>query len=158
MLWRTFHIWGKEMRGFLGIIAGLAGVALAMMLVSLVGSQLVSEVPPVNAGSADAIKATYDALGTDTRLLILVSWFLGALAGSAVAKKIVGRSWGPWTVAGLMEIYLLLTVLVLPMPLWMKLGAVAAPLLAGYLADRLFRGPSGHVPDETTEVRGDGEI
>jgi hypothetical protein len=125
------------MRGVLGILAGLVAVVATMMLVTMIGSLLASEVPAVDARNIESIKATYAGLSTGTWLLMLLSWFLGALAGAAVAKKIAGRSWAAWTVAGLILAYLLLTVVMLPMPGWMKFGALAAPLLAGFLANRL---------------------
>jgi len=137
------------MRGVLGILAGIVAVAATMMLVSLIGSQLVPEVPAVNANSIESIKATYAALGTETWLLMLLSWFLGALAGAAAAKKIAGRSWAAWTVAGLILAYLLLTVLMLPMPLWMQVAALAAPLVAGFIANRL-------IPERVDPPAGDG--
>jgi hypothetical protein len=126
------------MRGILAIVSGLIAVAVTMMLVSLIGSQLVPSVPAVNTSSIEAIKSTYAGLGTETWVLMLLSWFLGTLAGAAVAKKISGRSWAAWTIAGLILAYLLLTVVMLPMPDWMKVAALAAPVLAGYLANRLI--------------------
>ena len=138
------------MRGVLGILAGLVAVAVTMMLVSLIGSQLVPSVPAVNTSSIEAIKEVYASLGTETWLLMLLSWFLGALAGAFVAKKIVGRSWAAWTIAGLILAYLLLTVLMLPMPGWMQVAALAAPLIAGFLANRL-------VPDRIDEPAADAD-
>jgi len=126
------------MRGVLAILGGLVAVAATMMLVSLIGSQLVPTVPAVNTDSIESIKATYAGLGTETWVLMLLSWFLGALAGAVVAKKIAGRSWAAWTMAGLILAYLLLTILMLPMPGWMQVAALAAPLLAGFIANRLI--------------------
>jgi uncharacterized membrane protein len=142
------------MRGFLGIVAGLVAVAVTMMLVSLVGSSLVPSVPAINTSSMEAIKETYAGLGTETWLLMLASWFLGSLAGAAVAKKIAGRSWAAWTVAGLILAYLLLTVLMLPMPGWMQVAALAAPVVAGFLANRLIGDrfdEEAETSDETAE-------
>lgn len=127
------------MRAVLGILAGLAGVIATMMLVSFIGGQLLGDVPGVNTSDMDAIKATYGALGTDAQILIVVSWFLGVLAGAAIAKSIIGRPWAAWTIAGLFEAYLLLTVVMLPMPGWMKLAALLAPLIAGLLANHLVK-------------------
>ncbi|HEX8214415.1 MAG TPA: hypothetical protein VF582_02970 [Allosphingosinicella sp.] len=141
------------MRGFLGILAGLVAVAVTMMAVSLIGSQLVPAVPSADTSSIEGIKQTYAGLGTETWLLMLLSWFLGALAGAAVAKKIAGRSWAAWTIAGLILAYLLITVLMLPMPGWMQVAALAAPLVAGFLANRLVPervdAEAGDTADET---------
>ncbi|HEV2078921.1 MAG TPA: hypothetical protein VGR19_03345 [Allosphingosinicella sp.] len=140
------------MRGVLGILAGLVVVAVTILVVSFVGSQLVPAPPEVNTSSIESIRATYAALGTETWLLMLVSWFLGALAGAAVAKKVGGRSWAAWTIAGLVFAYLLLTVAMLPMPGWMMVSSLAAPLLAGFLANRLIPErpypPAGEAGDE----------
>lgn len=125
------------MKAVLGIVAGLVTLFAAMMLVSFIGSQFIPA-GAVNTSSVEAIKETYSALSTEARLMVIASWFLGVLAGALVAKKIVGRPWAPWTIAGLFEVYLLLTVLVLPMPGWMQVAGLAAPLLAGLLANHLI--------------------
>lgn len=125
------------MRAVLGIVAGLIGLAVAMMLVSFIGSEIISTAPAVNTSSVDAIKTTYGGLSTEARIMIIASWFFGVLAGAAIAKRIVGRPWAAWTIAGLFEAYLILTVLMLPMPVWMQVAALAAPLLAGLAANHL---------------------
>lgn len=124
------------MRGFMGIVAGLVAVGIVMTLISFIGAQLIPT-GPADASSVDAIKATYESLSTAARWMIIASWLLGVLAGAALAKRIIGRPWAAWTVAGLFEAYLLLTVLMLPMPGWMQVAALAAPLLAGLLANHL---------------------
>ena len=147
------------MRGILAIVGGLVAVAVTMMLVSLIGSSLVPAPPAVNTSSIDSIKATYAGLGTETWLLMLVSWFLGALAGAVVAKKIAGRSWAAWTMAGLILAYLLLTVLMLPMPGWMQVAALAAPLLAAFLANRLIPEREDQPGEETSaEAAEDADV
>jgi len=136
------------MRGVLGILAGLMAAVAMMVLVMFVGSILGATVPAMNPSSPESIRGAYAALGTETLLLLLTCWFLGSLAGAFVAKKIAGMSLAAWTVAGLMFAYLLLTVLMLPMPGWMQVAALAAPLIAGYLANRL-------IPDRI-DARADG--
>lgn len=142
------------MRAILGILAGLVAVAATMMLVSLIGSQVVPTPPAMNTSSVESIKATYAALGTETWVLMLLTWFLGALAGAFVAKKIVGRSWAAWTLSGLILAYLLLTVLMLPMPGWMQAAALAAPIVAGFIANRLVPDRDGEPADEPDDETG----
>jgi len=145
-------------RGILGIVAGLIGVAVVMMLVSFIGSFFIPATA-ADTSSVDAIKATYEGLGTHARWMVIASWFFGVLAGAAIAKTIVGRPWAAWTIAGLFEAYLLLSVMMLPMPGWMQVSALIAPLLAGFIANHLVRNRTV-VRDEVsgTETRTDEEV
>lgn len=147
------------MRGILGIVAGLIGVAVAMMLVSFIGAQIISTAPAVNTSSVAEIKATYGGLSTEARLMVIASWFFGVLAGAAIAKRIAGRPWAAWTIAGLFEAYLLLNVLMLPMPGWMQVAALAAPLLAGLAANHLVANRvTVTVEEGETEAHRDAEV
>lgn len=135
------------MRAILGIVAGLIALAVTMMVVSLIGAQFVPSPPAMNTSSVESIKQTYASLGTDTWALMLATWFLGALAGAWIAKTIVGRSWAAWTMAGIILVYLLITVLMLPMPGWMQVAALLAPILAGFIANRLVKDRAASTPE-----------
>ncbi len=67
----------------------------------------------------------------------MLAWFGAALVGAAVAKLIAPRSWVAWTVTGLIALYVVANVFVLPMPGWMQALSVAAPLLGGLIANHL---------------------
>jgi hypothetical protein len=137
-------------RGLLGILAGVVAAVAAMMLISFIGTLAFPAPARIDTSNVEAIKATYSSLNMGGRMLVLADWFLGALVGAAVAKRLIGRPWAAWTVAGLIEAYVLLSVLMLPMPGWMQIVALVAPLVGGFLANHL-------VPDRLEAAIVDGE-
>ena len=126
-------------RNILGIVAGIVAGAVAMLLVAYLGGLLF---PIPGAGTTrdpEQVKAAFALASMGARLAVLVSWFCGALAAAAVAKQVIGRNWAAWTLTGVFTVYVLLNVLILPMAALLKVLAVAGPLLAGWLANRLIR-------------------
>lgn len=128
------------MRGFLGVLAGLVGAIVTAVLISYIGGQLIpSEPVAVDLSSGDAIRSAYASLGTNAQLLGILSWAGGGLAGALIAKYIIGRPWAAWTIAAVTEAYMLVNVLMLPMPGWIQVLALILPLVAGFLANHLIR-------------------
>lgn len=127
------------MRRILGVLAGLGAAVLTALIVSYVGARFVpAGTGTVNTSTVEGIRQTYSSLGTGVQLLGVIAWALGALVGAMVAKRLSGRPGAAWTVAGVIEAYMVLNVLMLPMPAWMKLLAVILPLAAGFIANRLI--------------------
>jgi hypothetical protein len=138
-----------KMRGIGGVIAGLVAGILVAMLASFIGGLMVGTPAGVDMSNATAIRNSYASLTTAQQLVGILSWAIGALAGAYVAKKIAGRSWAAWTVAVLMAAYQLLGVFVLlPMPAYLQVLAIALPLVAGYIANRMVpeRAPVHETP------------
>ena len=125
------------MRGIASVIGGLIAGIIVMMLVSFVGGLLFPMNVPVDLGSAEAVGASFSAASSAAQLVVVLSWFAGALGGAVTAKKIARASWAAWTVAIIYAVYVLLSVFVLPMPGWMQVLAVALPLVAGLIASRM---------------------
>ena len=63
-----------------------------------------------------------------------------ALVGAAVAKLIARRAWAAWTVTGLVTVYVVLSVLSLPLEAWMQAVTIAAPLLGGLIGNHFVAG------------------
>ncbi|HEY0626054.1 MAG TPA: hypothetical protein VGD10_04905 [Allosphingosinicella sp.] len=125
------------MKGFLGVLAGFVSAVLAAMLVSFLGGLIVGVPTGVDMSNADTIRESYASLGVGPQLLGIVAWGIGALVGAYVAKRIAGRSWAAWTVAVLITLYQLLSVALLPMPLYMRILALVLPIVGGFIANRL---------------------
>ena len=124
------------MRGILGILAGLAGAIVTAMLIGFLGAFVVGAAA-VDMSSSAAIKESYSSLSVGQQLLSIAAWGLGGFVGAYVAKRISGRSWPLWTVTFIVIAYQLISVALLPMPGWMQVTALAAPLIAGFIANRL---------------------
>jgi hypothetical protein len=69
-----------------------------------------------------------------------VAWFLGVLAGCFTALKISrGVSWTGLAVAAVMLAMMGMTLIAIPHPVWMIIGAVAVTLVGWAGAARLAR-------------------
>jgi uncharacterized membrane protein YhaH (DUF805 family) len=129
---------------FAGLVAGL--VALIVLVV------IIGEAFPVaariNPSDPNQIKAAFAGLALHVKLLIVLAWFLGPLAGALAARRIGTASWPMWSFVILFALYVGLTISVLPMPGWMQAGAVAAPLIAGLVAHHYGPRPRRDAGDE----------
>ena len=121
----------------IAIVAGIVAGLVAVIAIALVGGLIFPSEGRIDGFDAEQIVALFPALPMGAKIAILLSWFGGALAGAAVAKRIAGRGWAAWTLAGIFVVYVLINVLVLPMPGWMQAIAVLAPLLGGLIANHL---------------------
>jgi hypothetical protein len=146
------------MRGFLGVLAGLAAAIATAMLISFAGGFLVPAPASVDISTTESIRSAYSSLGREAQLLGIVSWALGALVGALVAKRIAGRPWAAWTVAAIVTLYQLASVLLLPMPGWMQVLALVLPIVAGFLANHLVATREIVEPDAVAETEADAEI
>jgi hypothetical protein len=125
------------MRAVLGIVAGVVAGFVAMVAIAAIGGLIFPSDARVDAIDANQLVAAFPALPMGAKVAIILSWFGGALAGAAVAKRVVGRAWAAWTLAALFALYVLFSVLVLPMPGWLQAVAVLAPLIGGVIGNHL---------------------
>lgn len=121
------------MRTVVGILAGIA-VSVATVL----GLERINHaIWPPAAAEADTAGQLVAAMPASAQAMVVFGWFFGTLLGGIVGNRISGASWPAWVVAGLGAAGGVATVLTIPHPLGMQLGAVAAPTLGGWLANRL---------------------
>ena len=126
------------MRAFLGILAGIVVGFVALVVIALVGGLIFpAPVPAGGMSRPQQLIEMFETLPIGAKSAVILAWFGGALAGAAVAKMIVGRGWAAWTITGFFAVYVLLNVLILPMPGWLQAVAVAAPLIGGLIANHL---------------------
>jgi len=129
------------MRAIGGIIAGLIVGFLVAIMVGVVVFSAVGTAPPspasVNLSDPQRVLEIFAELPVGAKIGLMLAWFGAALAGAAIAKLIAPRSWVAWTVTGLIALYVVANIFVLPMPGWMQAVSVAAPLLGGLIANHL---------------------
>jgi len=129
------------MRAILAILAGLvAGLACTIVTgIFAIGMFAGSGEGPARVTMSDTrqVLEVFEQLPQGAKLGMMLAWFLGALAGAAVAKLIERKGWVAWTVAGLIAAYVLANIFFLPMPGWMQALSVAAPLLGGLVGNHL---------------------
>lgn len=138
------------MRAVLAVLAGIVAGFVAMILIALAGGMIFPSTASVDAYNAEQIVAAFPTLPTGAKIAIILSWFGGALIGAALAKKMSGADGAAWTTAGIFALYVLLNVLILPMPGWLQAAAVLAPLLGGLIANHLVaaRAPADPATDD----------
>jgi len=139
-------------RIFLGIVAGIIVGLASAAGIGFLGDLLFPSGIAVERYTAAAAAEIFPRLPFGAQLLSILSWGIATLIGALLAKKIAGRSWAAWTVAGFFVLYVLLTLLVLPMPGWMQAVAIAGPVLGGFIANRLVaERPAIETPPEAPD-------
>jgi hypothetical protein len=128
------------MRAVLGLLGGLVAGAVAMGVFALIGGLLYPSDIAINPSRPQEIIEAFGGLPMGAKIAMILSWFAGALIGAAVAKLIVRQGWAAWTITALFALYVLVTVLILPMPGWMQTAAIVAPLIGGLIANHLVKG------------------
>jgi hypothetical protein len=125
------------MRAVVAIVAGVLVGFAALLLIALVGGLVFPSSARIDGFDAEQLVAAFPTLAPGAKVAIVLSWFGGALAGAMVAKRISGQGWAAWTIAGIFALYVLITVMILPMTGWLQALAVLAPLLGGLIANHL---------------------
>lgn len=132
------------MRMALGIVAGIVVAFLCVFAVEWVGHGLYPPPAGLDAGDPADQARLMAAMPAAAKAMVLVAWFVGALAGAWTANRISGRSLAGWIVALLVIAAGIATMVMIPHPAWMWAGGIALPLLAGWIAERMSgRRPAG---------------
>ena len=129
------------MRAVGGIIAGLIAAAAITILVGFVGMLLTFRVPAsVHPGDTRALVDTLANLPVGALSALAVAWLTGAIAGAWTARRISGLGWAAWVVTLIFAAYVVLNAWILPMPGWMQVVWIVAPLIGGLIGNHLGRG------------------
>ena len=130
------------------ILAVVVGAVVAMILVSVVEmvSGLLYPLPAdVDPPQPDLMQQYIARLPIGAFLLVLAGWAVGSFVGGWVAARLAGRA--PLThglVIGLLFLAAgIMTMLMIPHPLYMWVGGIVLPLACSYLGARLVRGGPG---------------
>lgn len=125
------------MRKLFGVIAGLVALLVIVIGVEMLGPLLHPIPAGLNPNDGDALGKWVATAPVSAQAVIVLAWLLGALGGGWVALRISGWVPAAWIVALLDATLAVATLFRFEHPLWMQVGAVAAPLLGGWLAIRL---------------------
>ena len=116
-----------------GIVAGLVAALSVILLVAWIGHLALPGTGEFDLESEGALAS----VPLSAKLVVLFAWFSGALAGGATALRLTGREWALWIVAAAVVAVGVGNIFVIPYPVWMQIGAFAAPLLGGLVARHL---------------------
>ncbi len=140
------------MRTFLGIAAGIIVGLASAAGIGFLGDFLFPSGIAVERYTAAVAADIFPRLPFEAQLLSILSWGIATLIGASLAKKIAGRSWAAWAVAAFFVAYVVLTLLVLPMPGWMQAVAIGGPVIGGFIANRLVaERPAAEAPVEAPD-------
>lgn len=134
------------MRTAFGIIAGII-VALAVLTAVDVLANQIYPVPPIDLWDRRAVADVFADRPTGALLLNVLSYFLGALAGSYAARRLSRQGWTVWVPAALLALMALAIVLSYPIQPWAQFACFAAPLLGGMLARHIGKADPEEEPD-----------
>jgi hypothetical protein len=125
------------MRMAMGIVAGIVVAFLCVFAIELVCHSLYP--PPAGLDMSDPADQArlMEAMPNAAKAIVLVGWFVGALAGAWTANRIAGRSLAGWVVALLVVVAGVATMIMIPHPAWMWAGGIALPLAAAWIAERM---------------------
>lgn len=132
----------RAVRIVLGVVAGVVVAFLCIWLIEMVVHSVNGTAEGVDLGNSDEVARMAAAQPVTVLLLVLAGWFAGALLGAWTANAVAGLGRAGWIVAGLVVVAGVATMVMIPHPWWMWAGAVALPLAAGWLAQRLSRAPA----------------
>ena len=129
------------------IVAGVAGVVVAVSIVWLVESIGHSVYPPppeLNFADPDAMRDYMATLPIGAILFVGVAWFLGALGGTVTACRIGDAK--PMTyaliVGGLMLLAAAANIAMIPHPTWFSIAGLAGIVVASWLGMVIGSGPT----------------
>ena len=125
------------MRKFLGVLAGLVALVAVVWVVEAIGHSVWPPPPGTNPSDPAQLATLLDKIPLAAKIAVVVAWFAGALAGAWVANLVARWAAAGWIVVAIGIAFGVMTLFMIPHPLWMQVAAVAAPLLGGWIGLRL---------------------
>ena len=127
------------LRTALGVVLGLIVGLLIILAVEGVGHTIFPPPPGVNLTDPAQLDTAMARIPTPAKFAVLLAWFLGTLGGASAANLIAGRrAWAGRIVALIVLALSIFNMTSIHHPVWMAIGALAAILFGGFVADRAF--------------------
>ena len=128
------------LRSILSVFAGVVIAGLVVFVAEAVGHMIFPPPEGTDLSAPEALATIMDQIPVGAKIAVLVAWFLGVFAGCFTALKISrGVSWTGLVVAGIMLAMMAMTLIAIPHPVWMIIGAVAVTVIGWFGAARLAR-------------------
>ena len=125
------------MRKILGVIAGVVALGIVVWVVEAVSHTIWPMPTGVDPTDPKQLATVMDLVPLAAKVAVVVAWFLGALAGAWVGTKVAQWPVAGWIVVAIGVCFGVMTLFMIPHPLWMQVAAVAAPLAGGWVATKL---------------------
>ena len=130
------------MRSILGVVFGVALGALAIAFAQRVGHMAFPVPAGVDLKDPAQFRELMRSIPLGAKLAVVLSWTVGAAAGS-LGAVLVARRWAPvaWVTTGTLAAMAGMTMIDIPHPGWM---IAAAPLAFGLGAFAAIKATGGH--------------
>lgn len=132
----------KALGGLVGILVGIA-VQAAIGYVSA----LAFPRPAIDMTDQQAVAESFATSPPGASALYLASFFLGALIGAWLARRIARSNRIGWLPAGVLAAMALAIAIFYPDPAWAQFGAFAAALIGGLIGNHLPAGIAAIPPE-----------
>ncbi|WP_156363612.1 hypothetical protein [Sphingomonas sp. Leaf357] len=129
------------MRRILGIVLGAIAATVLIAGMEALATLLYPFPQEIETLDPVALAATMSAMPLPAKLMIALGWTIGAFGGAWLALRVCDWRWAGWIVALLVAAGGIANILALPHPVWMQVAAILAPLLGGWLAQRIHHKP-----------------
>ena len=125
------------LRTVLGIVADVLLAFAVLIGLEMAGDAAMPPPARLDPTNPEDLKQMVAAAPLAAKAWVVFGWFVAPLAGGWLARRLSGKGWAGWIIAGLILLGGIANILMIPHPLWMQIAAVAAPLLAGAVVMRL---------------------
>lgn len=132
-------------RKIIAVIGGIVVGAVVVFAAESVGHGLYPPPTDINLNNPEDMKRLVAAMPVEAKILVVIAWFLGALAGAWTAIKISAMPSLGWTIGLVFALLSLVTVFSIPHPVWMMACALIVPFVAAWIAVRY----SGKVKEDS---------
>lgn len=144
------------MRLLIGIGAGIVAALLLLLLIETFGDVLYPLPEPDGAVDPREQAQLISDQPFPAKLIILLAWFGGTLAGAGLAIRLGGRRIIAWLVALAVVVRNVFAMSAIAYPGWMWLAAILLPLIAAWAARRYVPGPAPIEPVAAAPPLGPG--
>lgn len=125
-------------RSLLAVLAGLVVAMIVIAGVEAVGHAIYPPPADIDITRAEGQARLMELMPLEAKLVVVLAWFFGSLAGAAAAIATARRVLPAWIVAVAIAGLGLWTTQMFPHPDWMLASAVVLPLIAVLVAKRLM--------------------
>jgi len=126
----------------IAVIAGIIAGVITVGILESIGHLIFPPPEGMDLSDKDAMKSLMSEIPLGAQIAVLVAWFFGSLIAAITALKISGGDkMAGWIPVGVLLAFGIVTLFMIPHPVWMMVASVVLPLLAGWIAQKKFANP-----------------
>jgi len=135
-------------RSILGVVAGIVAAVVVVGVVEAAGHLIFPPPPGIDLSDPEQLKTIMDKIPPGALVAVLVAWGAGSLAGGFTAAAIARRAHfvHALIVGGIQCAFGIITMLMIPHPLWFWFASIAIVVPTSYLGALLAKPLFGSSP------------